>query len=59
MYESAVETSVLLQTKKELCHTSASKVKLTLFLDHRGPLLIDWLPKVITVEPWNAVGVLA
>jgi hypothetical protein len=21
-----------------------------MFLDHRGPLLIDWLPKVITVS---------
>jgi hypothetical protein len=23
---------------------------LTLFLDHRGPLVIDWLPKVIIVS---------
>jgi hypothetical protein len=41
---------VLLQTEKESCHTSTGKVMLALFLDHRGPLLIDWLPKVITVS---------
>lgn len=50
MHESAVETPVLLQAKKESCHTSTGKVTLTLFLDHHGPLLIDWLPKVITVN---------
>lgn len=50
MHESAVETSVLLQTEKESCHTSASKVMLTLFLNHHGPLVINWLPKVITVS---------
>jgi len=50
MHESAVETHVLLQTEKESCHTSAVKVTLTLLLDHHGPLLIDWLAKVITVS---------
>jgi hypothetical protein len=41
---------VLLQTEKESCHTSADKVMLTWFLNHRGPLLIDWLPKVNTLS---------
>jgi hypothetical protein len=49
MHELAVETSVL-QTEKESCHTNAGKVMLTLFLVHRGPLLLDWLLKVITLS---------
>jgi len=58
MHESEVETSVLLQTEKESCHTSAGKVTLTLFLNHHGPLLIDWLPKVITFSTYLSGGTL-